>query len=92
MLDKKIYLNDDKQFKYLQELSMRILFKAQILLVLWSHELLSTLYVTHQFTYSLWSVKLATLFSATGGFGSAIHVEYMDFVPELGWQFWSLNL
>ena len=42
--------------------------------------------------YSLWSVKLATLFSVTGGFGSVIHVEYMDFVPELGWQFWSLNL
>ena len=35
--------------------------------------------------YSLWSIKLATLFSATGGFGSAIPVEYMDFVPELGW-------
>ena len=50
---------------------------------------------TYQFTffiYSLWSVKLATLFSATGGFGSAIHVEYMDFVPELGWQFRSHNL
>ena len=42
--------------------------------------------------YSLWSIILATLFSVTGGFGSAIHVEYMDFVPELGWQFWSLNL
>ena len=36
-------------------------------------------------TYSLWSVKLATLFPATGGFGSAINVEYVDFVPQLGW-------
>ena len=35
--------------------------------------------------YSLWSIKLATLFSVTGGFGSVIHIEYVDFVPELGW-------
>ena len=35
--------------------------------------------------YSLWSVKLATIFSVTGGFGNMIHVEYMDLVPELGW-------
>ena len=35
-----------------------------------------------QNTYSHWSVKLATFFSVTGGFGSAIHIEY---VPELGW-------
>ena len=34
--------------------------------------------------YSLWSIKLATLFSATGGFRSVIHVEYMEFIPELG--------
>ena len=34
---------------------------------------------------SLWSVKLATLFSVTGGFGSAIHIEHVDFVPDLGW-------
>ena len=42
--------------------------------------------------YSLWFIKLATLFSVTGGFGSAIHVDNMDFVPELGWRFWSRNL
>ena len=42
--------------------------------------------------YSLWSIKLATLFSVTGGFFSAIHIEYMDFLLELGWQFWSRNL
>ena len=42
--------------------------------------------------YSLWSVILATLFSVTSGFGSVIHVENMDFVPELGWQFQRLNL
>ena len=35
---------------------------------------------------------LATLFSVTSDFGSVIHVEYVDFVPELGWQFWSLIL
>ena len=37
--------------------------------------------------YSLWSKILTTLFSVNSGFGSAIHTEYMDFVPELGWQF-----
>ena len=42
--------------------------------------------------YSLWSVKLATLFSVTGGNFSVIHVDYMDFVPELGWRFQSRNL
>ena len=42
--------------------------------------------------YSLWSVILATLFSATGGNFSAIHVDYVDFVPELGWRFRSRNL
>ena len=42
--------------------------------------------------YSLWSVKLATLISATGGNFSAIHVDYVDFVPELGWRFQSRNL
>ena len=42
--------------------------------------------------HSLWSIKLATLFSATGGFGSVIHTEYVDFVPELGWRFQSHNL
>ena len=42
--------------------------------------------------YSLWSLILATLFSVTSTFLSAIHVEYVDFVPELGWQFWSLIL
>ena len=31
--------------------------------------------------------KLATLFSATGGNFSVIHIDYVDFVPELGWQF-----
>ena len=35
---------------------------------------------------------LATLFSATSGNFSAIHVDYVDFVPELGWQFQSRNL
>ena len=35
--------------------------------------------------YSLWSIILTTLFSVTSGFGSVIHIEYMDFVPELGW-------
>ena len=43
-------------------------------------------------TNSLWSLKLATLFSATGSNFSAIHIEYVDFVPELGWQFQSRNL
>ena len=33
-----------------------------------------------------------TLFSATGGNFSAIHIDYMDFVPELGWRFQSRNL
>ena len=42
--------------------------------------------------YSLWSVILATLFSATGDNFSAIPVEYVDFVPELGWRFRSCNL
>ena len=42
--------------------------------------------------YSLWSVILATLFSATGGNFSAIHVDYVDFVPELGLRFRSHNL
>ena len=32
-----------------------------------------------------------SLFSATGGLGSAIHV-FLDFVPELGWRFRSLIL
>ena len=50
MLDNERYLYDDKQFKFLQEQSNRILSKAQILLVLLSHELLSTLHVTHQYT------------------------------------------
>ena len=36
-------------------------------------------------TYSLWSVKPATLFSATGGFGNAINEEFVDFIPQLGW-------
>ena len=42
--------------------------------------------------YSLWSVKLATHFPVTGGNFSVIHIEHVDFVPELGWQFWSRNL
>ena len=42
--------------------------------------------------YSLWSIILATLFSATGGNFSAIHVDYVDFVPELGWRLRSRNL
>ena len=46
MLDKTIYLYDEKQFTFLQEGSNRTLCKAQILLVLQSHELLSTLHVT----------------------------------------------
>ena len=33
-----------------------------------------------------------TLFSATGGNFSAIHVDYVDFVPETGWRFRSRNL
>ena len=36
--------------------------------------------------------KLATLFSATGGNFSAIHIDYVDFVPVLGWRFRSRNL
>ena len=51
MLDMKIHLHDDKQFKFLQEGSNKILSKAQILLILKSHELLSTLHVTHESTY-----------------------------------------
>ena len=42
--------------------------------------------------YSLWSLILTTLFSATGGNFSAIHIDYVDFVPELGWRFQSRNL
>ena len=53
-------------------------------------------YTSHQFTYfiyySLWSLKLATLFLRPGSNFHAIHVDYVDFVPELGWQFWSRNL
>ena len=41
--------------------------------------------------YSLWSVKLATLLPATGGNFSVIHIEYVDFVPELGWQILKLQ-
>ena len=55
MLDKKRHQNDEKQFKFLQEGSNRILSKAQILLVLSSHELLSTLHTTHQLTYFKYS-------------------------------------
>ena len=55
MLGKKRYLNDDKQFRFLQEGTNRILSKAQILLVLQSQEWLSTLYVTHQSTYFIYS-------------------------------------
>ena len=40
---------------------------------------------SQQSIYSLWSVIVTTLFSATSGYGSAIHVEYVDFLPELGW-------
>ena len=43
-------------------------------------------------SYSLWSLILTTLFSVTSGNFSAIHVDYVDFVPELGWQFQSHNL
>ena len=38
-----------------------------------------------KFDVPLWSVKLATFFSVTGGFVNVIHIEYVDFVPELGW-------
>ena len=40
----------------------------------------------------LWCKILATLFSVTSGLVSTIHVEYVDYVPELGWQFQSLTL
>ena len=50
------------------------------------------LHINLYIPYSLWSVKLATLFSATGGNFSAIHIDYVDFVPELGWRFRSRNL
>ena len=43
-------------------------------------------------SYSLWSLILTTLFSVTSGNFSAIHIDYVDFVPELGWQFQSHNL
>ena len=55
MLDKKRYLRDEKQFKFLFEGSNRITSKAQILLVLHSHDLLSRLHVTHQSTYFIYS-------------------------------------
>ena len=55
MIDKKRFLHDDNQFKFLQEGSSRILSRAQILLVLLSHELLSTLHVTYQSTYFIYS-------------------------------------
>ena len=42
------------QFIFLQEWSNRILSKAKILCVLYSHELLSTKYTTHQFTYFIY--------------------------------------
>ena len=44
------------------------------------------------FQYSLWSEIIATLISATGGNFSAIHIDYVDFVPELGRRFRSRNL
>ena len=44
------------------------------------------------FSYSLWSLILTTLFPVTGGNFSVIHVDYVDFVPELGSRFWSCNL
>ena len=42
--------------------------------------------------YSLWSEIIATLLSVTGGNFSAIHVDYVDFVPESGRRFRSRNL
>ena len=36
--------------------------------------------------------KYSQIFSVSGAFGSAIHVEYVDFAPALGWQFWSFIL
>ena len=42
--------------------------------------------------YSLWSFKLATIFSATGSNFCVIHVDYVVFVPELGWRFRSRNI
>ena len=42
-------------FSYLEDEVNKILSKAQILLVLLSHELLAMLHVTHQFTYFIYS-------------------------------------
>ena len=53
---------------------------------------LQLLFSFHPCLYSLWSEILATLIPATSGLVSVIHVEYVDFVPELGWQFQSLIL
>ena len=35
--------------------------------------------------YSLWSLKLAKTFRATGSNFCAIHKDYVDFLPELDW-------
>ena len=35
--------------------------------------------------YSLCSLKLATIFVRPGSNFHAIHVDYVDFLPELGW-------
>ena len=46
----------------------------------------SCAYQSPLFSHFQIEISVAALFSATGGFGSAIHIEYVDFVPE----FWSL--
>ena len=54
MLGNTTHLHDDKQITFLQEGKNRILSAAQILLVLWSHKLLSTIYDTDQFTHFIY--------------------------------------
>ena len=46
----------------------------------------------HHYSLCVWSLKLATIFSVTGSNFCVIHVDYVDFVPELGWRFRSRNI
>ena len=47
---------------------------------------------TQEDLYSLWSLNLQQFFVQLGSNFRVIHVDYVDFLPELGWQFQSCNL
>ena len=81
--------------------SASVLLNGSTVLNLMLHEIetingmeLTNMMSTHTMTvlYSLWSLILTTLFYATRGNFCAIHIDYVDFVPELGWRFRSRNL